>query len=70
MWEIIFKIFIFAISNEPTFEFLLEYIIAAFIFATPYPVREIAKIRTQRKFPAIRYVMAHRCAGRLKNSDL
>ena len=56
MCEIIFAIFIFTISNEPTFEFLFEKIIAVFIFATPYTVREIAKIRTQRKFPAIRYV--------------
>ena len=55
VFEIIFAIFIFANSNEQTFEFLLEYIIAVFIFATSYTVREIAKIRTQRKIPAIRY---------------
>ena len=55
MCEIISAIFIFAIPNEPTFEFLLQQIIAVFIFATPYTIREIAKIRTQQKCPAIRY---------------
>ena len=31
---------------------------AGFIFAIPYIDREIAKIKTQRKFPAIRYLLS------------
>ena len=46
----------FHLLNHYRINFYWIYFFAGFIFAIPYIDREIAKIKPQRKFPAIRYV--------------